>query len=112
MYEPIVLRKKKPHSLVGTPAGKVNVITNFLLTVIPFAGVLLISRYLIKKKQIIYELEGPREETSDEEYMKSRSFWTKYNHIVAHVESRRYQKEKRLAESLAASSPEITEPNS
>lgn len=42
MYEPIVLRKKKPHSLAGTPAGKVNLITNFLITVIPFAGVLLV----------------------------------------------------------------------
>ena len=112
MYEPIVLRKKKPHSLVGTPAGKVNLIVNFMLTVIPFAGVLLVSRYLIKKKQIIYDLEGPRKPTPEEEFMGARAFWARYSNIAALVTQRKYQKEKQLAESLDASNPEITESNS
>ena len=112
MYEPIVLRKKKPHSLVGTPAGKVNLIVNFMLTVLPFVGVVLVSRYLIKKKQIIYELEGPSKPTLEEEFMGSRAFWSKYTNIAAHVAHRKYQRENQLEESSHASSPEITESDS
>ncbi|XP_076244443.1 uncharacterized protein LOC143185383 [Calliopsis andreniformis] len=104
MYEPKVLRIQKPNSLAGTPGGKVKVIINLLLTVIPVMGLVSFSQFLIRKRQVIDELEGnylnASEIDEDFDFSKAKYQWKNniFINVFHEVRRREISRHERLVE--------------
>lgn len=106
MYEPIIIKKKRPNSFVGTPAGKVNVFVNITLAAIPMLFFYPLSIFLVKRSRLIAELNGNYNTKSlmpDDELNEAKSFWTKpqLSGVIAEVQRRAIQKANNATETAS-----------
>lgn len=90
MYEPVVLKKKQPRTLSGTPAAKTFVIVTLIKIFIPTALFYVLSEFRINNKKLIAELEEGyrnRKKTFYEEFKETQEFWNApiYQNVVSQI---------------------------
>lgn len=79
-YEPIVIKKKQLRTVAGTPASLVYNLIKATLIVLPVAGIMLFSDYIVGKKKLIAELDEydlfNRKMNKLEEYKATKNTWS------------------------------------
>ncbi|XP_076751644.1 uncharacterized protein LOC143423896 [Xylocopa sonorina] len=105
MYEPVILEKRKPRTIAGTPAGKFTVFKNCLIIGIPFGALFLLSHFITKKRKIITELDeyDPRGGRMGLvlEYLDTMDFWSRieFQGVIQYV-LRRNQNDRQLLKNI------------
>ncbi|CAL7946216.1 unnamed protein product [Xylocopa violacea] len=105
MYESVVLEKRKPRTIAGTPAAKLLAFKNCMIIAVPIGGMFLLSNFIIKRRKIICELDehDPRVQKIRlvVESMDTMLFWNRpdFRGIVGHI-LERYNKNTELFKNI------------